>query len=99
MNNHDVSEQQIADWKAKHSAVFCIEAEDGAKCYLHAPNKATLEAFLSNTKNTLKAIETIVKNCWLGGDESFKTDTGKLLSIGEHIEAIVDVKKSSCKSL
>lgn len=94
-----VSEQQIEEWKKKHGDVFCVESEDGSTCYLFKPSRATLDAFFVNSKNILKAIETVVKNCWLGGDESFKTDESKLMSVGEHIEAIIEVKKSSLKKL
>lgn len=98
-SNQLVTDEQIARWKEKYGEIFCIEAEDGSICYLHKPNRATLDAFFAASKNLLKSLETIVKNCFLGGDESFKTDESKLMSVGEHIETIIQVKKSSLKTL
>lgn len=97
--NSNISPEQIAQWKAKHGELFYIESEDGSWCCLHKPSRTTIEAYSAQTKTPIKALETIVKNSWVGGDETFKTDVYKLLSIAEQIEEIVEVKKTTLKRL
>lgn len=99
MAENQPSEEQIAEWKRTYGELSLIEHEDGTWCIISKPNRITLDAFFANSKNMIKAVETVIKNCWVVGDESFKTDVHKILSAAEHIEALIDVKKSSLKKL
>jgi hypothetical protein len=99
VENSNPTPEQIAEWKAKHGEIFLIESEDGSWCCLCKPSRTTIEAYTAQSKNPVKALETIVKNSWVAGDDTFKTDVYKLLSVAEQIDEIVEIKKTTLKKL
>ncbi|MBQ5451628.1 MAG: hypothetical protein IIT56_01415 [Bacteroidales bacterium] len=68
-----VSETQIQAWKKQWGEVFAVKA-DGKICYLRKPDRKILAYTSTLANNPIKANETLLNNCWLGGCEDFKTD-------------------------
>jgi hypothetical protein len=94
----EATTEQIEGWKQKYGQVFEIECE-GTVAYYKTADRTTLQAFYANSKNLYMAVETLAKNCWIGGDESFKTDPKKIMSVGEYVEELTSPKKSTLKEL
>lgn len=96
-----VTKDQIAQWKQEHpEGVFLIESKDGKKGYIKAPNRTTLSrasSFLPNDQ--LSYVETILENCWLGGDEALKTNNKYFLGIMPVIDNVVEVVEAEIKKL
>jgi hypothetical protein len=73
---------------------------DGKECYLKKPTRKTLSyASVAARENPLKFNEVILNECWLGGDEEIKTDDELFLSVGTHLERMVEVKHAELEKL
>ncbi|MBD5173406.1 MAG: hypothetical protein HDT08_02055 [Bacteroidales bacterium] len=90
MINGDVTEEQIATWKARHGRIVEIEVADVEfeelhRGYFHRPDMKTMQAFSATAKsNEIKAAEVIFDNCWLGGSAMMKSDAVyKMQATGE----------------
>lgn len=95
----EVSEEQIASWKNQYGDIWAVEAGDGI-CYLKAPTRVVIGAASKFAQtDPLKFNETILNNCWLGGDESIKTDTGKFLAASSVLREMLEVPHASIKKL
>ena len=95
----EVSKKQIEEWKAQHGDVWCIEV-DGKKCYLKRPSRQALGfASMSADKNPIKANETLLNDCWLGGDEEIKTNDTLFLSVSGRLAEIIQLKETELKKL
>lgn len=94
------TEDQIADWKKKHGSIFQIIVEDQHSCYLCAPNRKQLSyAAVAGKTDPLKFNETILRECWLGGDEEIKTDDSLFLAASSQLTQLIEVKKAAVVKL
>ena len=100
----EVSQQQIALWKAKYGNVYRIlvkDAEGGDKvCYLRKPSRQALGYASQAAKdNPLKFNEVLLNDSWLDGDEEIKTDDTLFLSVSGKIAELVEVKEAELEKL
>lgn len=94
------TEDQIAEWKKKHGNIFRIAVEDQHSCYLCTPNRNQLSyAATAGKTDPLKFNETILRECWLGGDEEIKTDDSLFLAASSQLTEIIKVKKATVEKL
>ena len=94
-----VTKEQIEAWKKEHGEVFRIKVED-KECYLKKPSRKTLGyASVAGKENPLKFNETIMRDCWLGGDEEIKTEDTLFLSAGSKIADIIEIKEAELEKL
>jgi len=95
----EISQDQINEWKKKYGDVFKIEV-DGHVAYVKSPDRKTLSyAGSIGTKDPIKFNEIILGNCWLGGDETIKTDDSLFLGVGQVLGEIIKVKEASIAKL
>ncbi len=93
-----VTEQLIEEWKKKHGEVFEFEAEDGKKCWFRKPDRETLRACnLGSGDDTIKWNEILVKNCFLGGDEEFKTQDDYFFGLSTQLAELIKRKQVQLK--
>lgn len=79
-----VSQQQINEWKKEHGDILHVPFSDGKSCYLKTPTRKILGlAYAKGARDPLASAEVILKNCWLGGDEEIKTETGYLVGLSD----------------
>jgi hypothetical protein len=90
--------EQIEAWKSKNGEIFEIKVED-AVCYLKKPDRSVLKATSALEKNPIGAGEIIIANCWLGGDETIKTDDDKFMSVLPFLFDLIEVKEVELKKL
>jgi hypothetical protein len=97
----ELSKEEIEKLKLENGGELWLLTfgENEAVCYLKKPSRITLDAFFANAKTPLKGVEIFIKNCFVAGDETFKSDTAKMLSAGEQIEEIIGTKKTSLQKL
>jgi hypothetical protein len=94
-----VTKEQIDGWKAKHGDIFRIQVEDKA-CYLKKPGRKTLGyASLAGKENPLKFNEILLNDCWLGGDETIKTDDTLFLSVSAKLSELIELKEAELEKL
>ena len=90
---------QIEAWKKQYGDIYAVEVGDGI-CYLKKPSRKALGyASHASKSNPLNFNEVILNDCWLGGDESIKTDDSKFLGISSVIAQIIDIKEAEIKKL
>ena len=87
--NGQATPEKIAQWKNLHSEVFKVKVDDSVG-YLKKPDRTTLKAItaVANT-DPIRSSEILLENCWLGGDESIKTDDEKLLAVSGQLASVV----------
>ncbi len=90
--------EQIEGWKKKHGDVFLVEVENSV-CYLKKPDRKTMSYVGTLANNPVRANEALLENCWLGGDDSVKTDDAKFLGISAKLNEIIQVKEAEITKL
>lgn len=89
---------QIEAWKKQHGDVFRVEV-DGSVCYLKKPDRKTMSYVATLGNNPIRANEALLQNCWLGGDESVKTDDAKFFGVSAKLNEIVQIKDAEITKL
>lgn len=91
MNPTEINENQIKLWKQQHGEIFKVEA-DGLVGYLKKPDRKTL-SYVTSVKDIIKANETLINNCWLGGDELLKTSDEYFFGLCQKLGELVKIKE------
>ncbi|MDR0206038.1 MAG: hypothetical protein LBI45_02110 [Bacteroidales bacterium] len=93
------TDEQIKAWKEKHEKVFFIKVL-GSIGYLRKPSRKALSyASIAGQKDPLKFNEVLLNDCWLGGDDTIKTDDTKFLSVSQDLAKIVEVAEAELGEL
>jgi hypothetical protein len=91
--------EQIAMWKNLHGDIFEARVDESI-AYLRKPDRATIKAMAAVAQSDpIRASEVLLENCWLGGDETIKTDNGKFLAVSATLSQLVEVKTAELKKL
>ena len=90
--------EQIAEWKKKHGDIFKVEVGDSV-CYLKKPDRKTMSYVATLGNNPIRANEALLQNCWLGGDESIKTDDEKFFGVSAKLAEIIQIKEAEITKL
>lgn len=100
MKNTEITQEQIQEWKERYGEIFRIDFEDGKKAYLKKPDRKTLSFAMTKMQtNPLGFAETIINNCFIGGDEEIKTDDSYFFGASAQLEGIMEVKTAELKKL
>ena len=95
----EVTKEQIESWKKKHGDVFEVKV-DGRTAYLKKPDRKVLgAASVLGKDDPMKYNETLLENCWLGGDEEIKTDDSLFLGVSSVLAEIIEIKKAEIKKI
>lgn len=95
----EVTKEQIESWKKKHGDVFEVNV-DGRTAYLKRPDRKVLgAASVLGKDDPMKYNETLLENCWLGGDEEIKTDDSLFLGVSSVLAEIIEIKKAEIKKI
>jgi hypothetical protein len=90
--------EQIASWKKEHGDIFQVEVDDSV-CYLKKPDRKTMSYVATVGNNPIRANEALLQNCWLGGDDSIKTDDEKFFGVSAKLNEIVQIKDAEITKL
>lgn len=87
------TESQIKEWKKSYRDVYAYMTEDTKICYLKPPTRQILEYCRQTANNNVTRFnETMIEQCWLGGDEDIKAVDkyfrGLSNKLGELIEVV-----------
>lgn len=99
-----VTEAQVQAWKKEYGKVraYSVKKSDTEKatCYLRSPDRKVMGAALQAQKSDpIKAKETILVNCWLGGDSEIKTNDELFISIAAQLDDLIELKEVEIKEL
>ncbi len=93
MNKNEITAEQVEQWKKQHGKVFVASA-DGHKAYYRKPTRKDLSYAMTLQNQPLEMTETLLKNCFLGGDPIMHEDTEYLLGCsGDLVESMIHIKK------
>jgi len=100
----EATAEQIAEWKKTHGGVYALKVEDAEGrwhvCYVRTPRRRDLSAAtVAGKVDPLKFNETLLRQCWLGGDESIRTDDRLFLGVSGHIPDIIEVAEAELEKL
>ena len=92
MNKNEITAEQVEQWKKQHGKLFVASA-DGHKAYYRKPTRKDLSYALTLQNQPLDMTETLLKNCFLGGDSIMHEDTDYLLGCsGELTDRMINIK-------
>lgn len=99
-----VNETRIKELKEKYGDIFAVKVTDGEGnihiAYLRKPKRRDLSAAsVAGSKDPLKFNETILRQCWLDGDEDIRTDDYLFLAASGVISDIVEVGEAELEKL
>ncbi|MGL6123955.1 MAG: hypothetical protein ACRC1W_13290 [Shewanella sp.] len=86
---------RIEEWVKKYGKGNVIELEsDDKSCFIFNPiiNLSVMKlAITARRSNAGGMVDTIINNCFIGGDDSCKTDEAFKLGIEEQIDKLIDI--------
>ncbi len=97
----DYTVEDLSGWKAKHGQLYEVvvgEGEEAKKAILRSPSRQDM-SYAMSVKDPIKMSETILKNCWVAGDEEIKTDDQYFLGAISQIDTIMQIKTAEIKKL
>lgn len=95
----EITQAQIDAWKAEHGEVSMLTVGE-KKCYLKSPTRQTLGyAGVAGQEDPMAFNDVILNQCWLGGDEEIKTNTGLFFSASKQISKLINIVESDLVKL
>lgn len=95
------SPEQIQQWKEKYGTVYELNA-DGSFLYVFDPSTSLIKFKLvmaARRKSVGHMVDCIINNCWIGGDENFKTDESLKLGVESQIDEMIDIPEFTSEQL
>lgn len=100
MSKEKVTQEQVDSWKKQHGEIFLIAFEDGKEAYLKKPDRKVLSFAMTKMQtNPLGFAETILNQCFIGGDDEVKTNDNYFLGAASQLEGLMEVKTAELKKL
>lgn len=99
------SKEQIESWKATYGEIHEITVTDKQGnqrvCYLKEANRDVIAQALSlhSAKKLLECGETILNNCFIGGDELIKTDERLNMAAALQAKETVEFLEATLKKI
>ncbi len=93
--------EQIEEWKKQHIYVYALKSPTANKiAYLRKPNRKELSyATTAGANDPLKFNDSILKSCWLGGDDEIITNDTLFLGICPLLDEICAFEKFELEKL
>lgn len=90
----------VEELKVKHNlTVINVVSCDGKYCYLKTPDRAIYKMAIAMSDDKIDEAEIILENCWLAGDEAFKTDDELFINNISQFLNLIAYKESELKKL
>ena len=92
-----LTDEQIADFKAKHGEVIEAKFEGSVGYFKRADRQVMRMAMPFLNTDRIKYMEIIIENCWLAGDEKMKTDDDAFFALTDAVPDITAKKSAEIK--
>lgn len=95
-----MDQKQIEKLKEQHPDCKVVEFEDGKIAVFAKPTRSVVGLLMLNmrTRGPLSAADTLIDNCWLGGDDEVKTDVGYAVGLVGLLDDLTMSKKADIKN-
>lgn len=87
----EITAEQVAQWKKEHGKVFVAKG-NGKIAYYRKPSRKDLSYAMTLKDQPLDMYETLLRNCFLGGDAIMHEDMDYLLGSVGLAEKMISVK-------
>ena len=87
----------IAAWKTKHGDVYAVSI-DGKTAYLKKPSRKSI-GFSMSAKDPIKAKEILLKDMWVGGDETMLVEDSYFLGLAGQVDSLIEIKEAEVVKL
>lgn len=95
----EVTKEEIQEWKKMYGTIYKLSAE-GKVAYIKKPTRQIIgNAIPIAATNPMAYAESIIDNCWLGGDVCIKNDDDFFLGVFEKIQEITKNKTVELEKL
>ena len=100
-----LKETQIEEWKKKYGKVLSCTAtnDEGGEetAYFRPVDRTTLSYAITLQKQNkdVEMVEHVVKECWIGGSEKFKTELPYIIGATQGVAELMQVKQVQIKNL
>lgn len=93
-------ESRLDALRAKYPDHKIVEFNDGKVAVISKPNRTVVGLMSLNNRDRgpLSAIDTLLKNCWVEGDEIVKEDPGYALGLLQYLDEFVGTKTAELKN-
>ena len=86
------TDEQIKAWKEKYEPIFFTKS-DGHIAYFRKPSRQEVSYAMSLQSDPMKASESLLKSCCIGGSEVFYKEPGYIIGAADLVETLMDIKK------
>lgn len=95
-----MEQKQIDKLKEQHPGCKVVEFDDGKIAVFAKPSRTVVGLLMLNLRERgpLSAADTLINNCWLGGDEEVKTDVGYAVGLVGVLDELTASKKAEVKN-
>ena len=99
-----ITEEQIQEWKGKYGEIYELEIED-KKGYVRKPTRVEMRhayavAMAGNgSLNPFMLGETLLKDCWLGGDTEIMEEDGYYIGAVHKMVDLYNIKQAEVKKI
>lgn len=98
-----MDKKKIDELKKKHGAIYQIDVETDVSgeyksCIIRKPNRKDL-SYVSAVKNNFQAMETLLRQLWIEGDEEILTDDDLFLGATNQMGEILKIREGQIKKL
>ncbi len=96
-----VTQEQINEWKARHGKIYRLIAEDKV-AYIFDPLTSLAvmkKAFTAIQVSTILYVQSVLADCWLGGDEELKTDEAYGNALSDNIDELTKLPKHQIEEM
>lgn len=90
--SNPIDQAQVEAWKREHGQVFTAKA-DGYTAYYRKPTRKDLSYAMTLKDQPIDMSESLLKNCFLGGDSVLHEELDYLLGQDELVEKMITIKK------
>ena len=87
----------IAAWKTKHGDIFAVTI-DSKTAYLKKPSRKAI-GFSMSAKDPIKAKEILLKEMWVGGDETMLVEDSYFLGLAGKVDELIEIKEAEVVKL
>lgn len=94
------SAKEIAELKAKHGDILHLVKADGKECIIKEPSRKTLSfARVGANNDPIVFNEILLKECFVDGDEDFKSRNDLFYAVTEKLASLVKVAEAEMEKL
>lgn len=102
----EVTAEMVESWKKTHGEVYKVTVDKDLPsektAYVRKPTRKELSYAMAASnagKDIIAMQETLVRNCWLGGDMEMQTDDSYFFALADKVSELMQKKEGELEKL